>query len=77
MYPEIDTLWEADLSFVQDVAKENDGVSYLLVTIDVFSKYVWVRPMKNETTHCLLEAFGSILSGHRKPDKLKTYESFH
>ena len=40
MYPEIDTLWEADLSFVQDVAKENDGVSYLLVPIDVFSKYV-------------------------------------
>ena len=46
--PEIDTLWEADLSFVQDVAKENDGVSYLLVVTDVFSKYVWVRSMKNE-----------------------------
>ena len=40
--PEIDTLLEADLSFVQDVAKKNDGVSYLLVVIDVFSKYVWV-----------------------------------
>ena len=72
--PEIDTLWEADLSFVQDVAKKNDGVSYLLVVIDVFSKYVWVRPMKNETARCLLEAFGSILSGSRKPEKLRTYE---
>ena len=72
--PEIDTLWEADLSFVQDVAKENDGVSYLLVVIDVFSKYVWVRLMKNETARCLLEAFSSILSGGRKPEKLKTYE---
>ena len=72
--PEIDTLWEADLSFVQDVAKENDGVSYLLVVIDVFSKYIWVRPMKNETGHCLLEAFGFILSGGRNPEKLKTYE---
>ena len=46
--PEIDTLWEDDLSFVQDVAKENDGVSYLLGIIDVFSKYVWVRPMKRK-----------------------------
>ena len=72
--PEIDTLWEADLSFVQDVSKDNDGVSYLLVVIDVFSKYVWVRPMKNETARCLLEAFGSILSGGRKPEKLRTYE---
>ena len=29
--PEIDSLWEADLAFVQHVAKENDGVNYLLV----------------------------------------------
>ena len=27
--PEIYSLWEADLPFVQDVAKENDGVNYL------------------------------------------------
>ena len=33
--PEIDSLWEADLAFVQDIAKENDGVNYLLVVIDV------------------------------------------
>ena len=51
--PEIDSLWEADLAFVQDIAKENDGVNYLLVVIDVFSKYVWVRPMKNKTAHSL------------------------
>ena len=62
------------MSVVQDVAKENDGVSYLLVVIDVFSKYVWVRSMKNETARCLLEAYGSILSGGRKPKKLRTYE---
>ena len=55
--PEIDSLWEADLTFVQDVAKENDGVNYVLVVIDVLSKYVWVRPMKNKTPHSLLEAF--------------------
>ena len=62
--PEIDSLWEADLAFVQDVAKENDGVNYLLVIIDVLSKYVWVRAMKN--------AFDSILSEGRKPEKLRT-----
>ena len=71
---DIDTLWEAHLSFVQDIAKENDGLSYLLVVVDVFSKYVWVRSMKNETARCLLEAFLSILSGGRKPEKLRTYK---
>ena len=70
--PEIDSLWEADLAFVQDVTKENDGVNYLLVVIDVFSKYVWVRPMKNKTARSLLEAFHSILSEGRKPEKLRT-----
>ena len=38
--PEIDSLWEADLAFVQDIAKENDGVNYLIVVIDALSKYV-------------------------------------
>ena len=60
------------MAFVQDVAKENDGVNYLLVVIDVFSKYVWVRLMKNKTVHSLLEAFDSILSEGRKPEKLRT-----
>ena len=51
------------------------GVNYLLVVIDVLSKYVWVRPMKNKTARSLLEAFDSILSEGRKPEKLRTYES--
>ena len=70
--PEIDSLWEADLAFVQDVANENGGVNYLLVVIDVHSKYVWVRLIKNKTARSLLEAFDSILSKGRKPDRLRT-----
>ena len=70
--PEIYSLWDTDLAFVQDVAKENDGVNYLLVVIDVFSEYVWVRPMKKKTVHSLLEAFDSVLSKGRKPEKLRT-----
>ena len=70
--PETDSLWEADLAFVQDVAKENDGVNYSLVVSDVLSKYVWVRPMKNKTARGLLEAFDSILCEGRKPEKLRT-----
>ena len=69
---EIYSLWDTDLAFVQDVAKEDDGVNYLLVVIDVFSKYVWVRPMENETVHSLLEAFDFVLSEGTKPEKLRT-----
>ena len=54
------------------MAKVNDGVNYLLVVIDVFSKFLWVRPMKNETAHSLVHAFDSILSEKRKPEKRRT-----
>ena len=67
--PEIDSLWEADLAFVQDVAKENDGVNYLLFVIDVFSKFLWVRPNENKTARSLVQAFDSILSEKRKPEQ--------
>ena len=70
--PEIDSLWEADLAFVQDVAKENDGVNYLLVINDVFSTFLWVRPMKNKTARSLVQAFDSILNEKRKPEKPRT-----
>ena len=70
--PEIDSLWEADLAFVQDLAKEHDGGNYLLVVIDVFSKFLWVRPMKNKNAQSLVQAFDSILSEKRKPEKLRT-----
>ena len=33
---EIYSLWDTDLAFVQDVAKENDGVNYLLVLLMYF-----------------------------------------
>ena len=70
--PEIDSLWEADLVFVQDVAKQNNGVKYLLVAIDVLSKYAWVSPMKDKTGKSLIAAFNSILKNGRKPEKLRT-----
>ena len=47
-------------------------MNYLLVVIYVFSKYVWVRLMRNKTVHSLLEAFDSVLSEGRKPEKLRT-----
>ena len=70
--PEIDSLWDTDLAFVQDSAKETDGLNYLLVIIDVLSKYLWVRPIKNKTAHIFLEVFDSVLSEDIKLEKLRT-----
>ena len=44
----IDALWDVDLADVSNLAKHNAGTRYLLVAIDVFSRYLWVEALKNK-----------------------------
>jgi transposase InsO family protein len=69
----VDIQWQADLVDMQQLAKYNDGYRYILMCIDVFSKYGWAVPLKTKTGKELVEAFTSILSKDgRKPLKLQT-----
>ena len=65
----IDQQWQMDLADMQSMQKFNDGYRYLLVCIDVFSKYAWVVPLKNKKGPSLVEAFKIILSSGHKPEK--------
>ena len=68
----IDQQWQMDLADMQSMQKFNDGYHYLLVCIDVFSKYAWVVPLKNKTGPSLVEALKIILTSGRKPEKIIT-----
>ena len=68
----IDQQWQMDLADMQSMQKFNDGYRYLLVCIDVFSKYAWVVPLKNKTGPSLVEALKIILTSGRKPEKIIT-----
>ena len=57
----IHDLWQADLVDMQSLVLHNDGVKYLLTCIDTFSKYAWIRSLKNKSGLCVKEAFESIL----------------
>ena len=46
---------------MQSLSLHNDGVKYLLTSFDTFSKYAWVRSLKNKSGLCVKEAFESIL----------------
>ena len=61
-----------DLADMQPIAADNDGYRYLLVCIDVFSKFVWVIPLKNKTGPALVKAFKIILESGREPQKIQT-----
>lgn len=46
----IDAVWEADLVDLRSLKTYNDNYSYILVVIDVLSKYVWAEPLKDKTS---------------------------
>ena len=42
----IDEIWAADLMDMQSFSKDNNGIKYLLTVTDIFSKFVWIVPLK-------------------------------
>ena len=53
--------WQADLVDVSAYQSENGGVRYLLCVIDVFSKYAWVKPVKNKSAATIKQALEKII----------------
>src|SRR5436190_20047320 len=54
-------LWQADLNDMRGISKHNKGVNYLLTVIDVFSKMLWVKPLKTKSGTEVAKAFKQIL----------------
>ena len=55
---------------MQSLSKYNKGIKYLLCAIDLFSKYVWVVPLKDKKGVSIVNAFQKIISKGRKPNKI-------
>lgn len=68
----IDDQWDADLMDMTKFKKENDGVQFVLLVIDIFSKYVWMRHLKDKKGPTTARAVEDILSEGRQPTKLRT-----
>ena len=64
----IDEIWAADLTYIQAFAKDNNGIKYLLTVIDIFSKFVWIVPLKRKTGQEVANVFSRLLK-ERRPSK--------
>ena len=42
----VDSIWTADLLDIHQFARQNKGYKFILVVLDVFSRYAWTRPLK-------------------------------
>lgn len=69
----IDQLWETDLASLPQLARFNDGFIYLLVCIDAFSRYAFVRPLRTKQPREVIKAFNDIfLTAQRQPTLLQS-----
>ncbi|CAM1322690.1 Uncharacterised protein r2_g3120 [Pycnogonum litorale] len=58
--------WEIDLMEVSNLKTYNDNLTFILIVIDVLSKYAWAVPLTNKTNAQVCRAFKKILK-FRKP----------
>ena len=65
----IDEIWAADLIDLQALSDDNTEIKYLLTEIGIFSKYVWIIPLKRQTGLEIANAFSRILK-ERRPNKM-------
>lgn len=56
---------DIDLMDMQSLAKTNDNVRFLLVAIDVFSRFAWVVPLKDKTGKNVEKALSIILNDNK------------
>lgn len=62
---------QLDLCDVRSLAKANDKVTFLLTVIDIFTKKLFVRPLKQKTADATRDAIESILDEMELNGKLQ------
>ena len=60
----VDQFWATDLLDLQKFAKTNKGYKYILVVIDCFSKFAWLRPLKTKQGNEVAKALEDIIQSN-------------
>lgn len=60
---EINGLWQTDIIDLHLLKKFNDGHSYILAVIDVFSKFVYAQPLKSKSAAEVTKVFRHMIDG--------------
>jgi len=63
----IDSMWDIDLAQVTSLEYANRNIRYLLVAIDIFSRHLWVEPLRDKKPSYVVNAFKKIFAKGRKP----------
>ena len=68
-----DQAWDTDLADMGALRQHNDGVVFILVMIDLLSRYCWLRPLKSKKAHDVRDAIEDVFtSSGRVPGRLRS-----
>lgn len=69
----MDELWDMDLMDMNNVSQYNDGYRFVLVAIDVFSRYGWAIPIESKKADDVVKGLRGIFdSTTRRPATVRT-----
>lgn len=68
----IDSIWDGDLQDVKNISKDNDGIQYILVLQDIYSRYLFTAPLKQKSATEVISGLKGIFATGRKPKILRT-----
>ena len=63
-------IWCMDLAYVDKLAKENNGVKYLLVRQVLFDRTVNAKRMKTKDSQETVKGFSSMIMKKNRPKKI-------
>ena len=64
--------YDCDLADMSSISKFNNGVRYLLIAIDVFSRKLYIVPIKNKTSNEMTSALNQLFEIAPIPKKIRT-----
>ena len=65
-----DKIWCMDLAYVDKLAKDKNGVKYLLVGPDLFDGTVYAKGMKTEDSKETVRIFSKLITKENRAKKL-------
>ena len=63
-------IWSSDLAYVDKLAKESNGVKYLLVRQDLFDRTVNAKRMKTKASQETVQALSSMITKRNLPKNI-------
>ena len=66
----IDEIWAVDMVDMQKFSEWNKGVKYLVMVIDLFSKYGWIKPLRDKRSETVSKAFDEMFETSKRKPKI-------